>query len=134
MSATSRVGWRPTIPPVQRKQVDTTVETVLKPPEPAKTRPCVDPAGKAAKVVGDEARPPAPAPGGGVLRVEIDAGHVIAINAIALPNHDAAGFRKEARHLRHRHPTWGAMQCGARPPRRLRTRPHRQAGPQAREC
>src|SRR5215212_11899626 len=49
ISATSRVGSRHTIPPVQRKQVDTTVETVLKPPEPAKTRPWVDPAGKAAR-------------------------------------------------------------------------------------
>src|SRR3954467_9326153 len=34
-------------------------------------------------VVRDEARPPAPAPGEGVLRVEIDTGHVIAIDAIA---------------------------------------------------
>ena len=113
MSATSRVGSRHTIPPVQRKQVATTVETVLKPPEPAKTRPCVDPAGKVAQMVGDEARPPASAPGGGVLRVEIDAGHVIAIDAIALPDHDAAGFGQEARRLLlHRHPARVAMQRG----------------------
>ena len=71
------------------------------------------PGWKGCQVVGDEARPPAPAPGGGVLRVEIDAGHVIAIDAIALPDHDAAGFGQEARHLLHRHPARVAMQRGA---------------------
>ena len=71
------------------------------------------PGRKGGQVVGDEARPPTPAPGEGVLRVEIDAGHVIAIDAIALPDHDAAGFGKEARHLLHRHPARVAMQRGA---------------------
>src|SRR4051794_30796034 len=68
------------------------------------------PGWKGCKVVGDEPSPPAPAPGEGVLRVEIDTGYVIAIDAIALPDHDAAGFREEARHLLHRHPARVAMQ------------------------
>src|SRR3954466_4069412 len=64
------------------------------------------------RALSDEARPPASAPGEGVLRVEIDTGHVIAIDAIALPNHDAAGLGQEARHLLHRHPARVAMQRG----------------------